>query len=443
MRQDRRISNRLLATGLSVFALGLLASGSRAFAEDPAEVVAPAIESRVDGENRVDGQVDNLRNLFEAASRNGLLQMRDDMAPASADSEAGSAERLLGPALDCTRLAPLTGGGRDGFATGLFAERATDDPDTAGLARTLADLIDPSYDGRLLEPDLRTAGDCGPSFLPWQVLADPGRDIGAGGEADLTAALALMNPLLRRPLGVQIAIRANLSGNARLMRRVSDTLIDGGLHGRAHHDRDPDHVLLDAMLLRSRDPVGARARLAWLAERDGPEQMTALDLMRTLDAAPAARSELKRLSDSPDAGVRLSAQQRLLATAIEEADIELVAEMVTSQNNLSEDDLSRERLAARLEEAIETGDPLTIVQALDVIDRLEAKGVRFTPELKAKVAARIARLSEDVAVAQADFAAASLPVSARPDRLSGPELNDYLGTLSDDMDAYREVLSRG
>lgn len=441
---------RISRLGLSVLALGLSAFSVAAFA-NPASPIENQNEVRKvalkdipsDVSQDVESQANNLRNLFEAAGRNGLVDFKNRKPTAEEKSDAIAKTQAAQPVADCMTLAPLFDGGQGAFGTGLFTELRIDWPENAVLAGTLADLIDPGYDGRALPLDLSRASECGPSFLPWQALADPSHVLGAKDEATLTGVLAKMDPNLRRQLGVQIALRAGLSGNLRLTRRISDTLIDAGLHGESHHDWDPEHILLDAILKMSRDPVGARSRLSWIAERDGPEQMVAIDLMRQIDAAPAARSELQRLSESPDQHVRLNAEQRLLATAIEDADIEYVAELVTSTNNLANDGPARARLAVRLDEAIDADDPLKVIQALNLIDRLETKGVEFSPALKAKADVRLqSMMSETVSVDAADFTS-SLPTTIALDHLSGPELVDYLGTLNSDMDAYREVLSRG
>lgn len=462
MRQKTHISKfslSVVALGLSAFSIGGFVSTASA-ANNPAspETLEAAdtasahpqpaqAQPLIVRSEDIDAQANNLRSLFEAAGRSGLVDLRNSDGSSDAESPArgaASVERTASsPVADCMTLSPLFDGGQGGFATGMFTELKTDWPENAVLAETLSALIDPGYDGRTLPLNLSSASDCGSSFLPWQALADPGHVLGAEDEGTLTSALAQMEPALRRQLGVQIATRAGLAGNMRLTRRISDTLIDADLHGQPHHDRDPEHILLDSILRMSRDPVGARARLSWIAERDGPEQLTAIDLMRQIDAAPAAHSELRRLADSPDHEVRLSAEQRLLANAIEDFDIELVAELVTTTNNLAGDAQSRARLAVRLEEAIDSDDALKAIHALDVIDRLEAKGVEFTPELKAKARERTAQIAADTrSVGAANFTS-SLPRANTPAQLSGPELVDYLGTLEIEMDAYQEVLSRG
>lgn len=443
MTERTRISH----FSLSVLALGLYAfSASASAANDPkpTEAATPIpVQAQPANTQDVEAQANNLRNLFEAAGRKGLVDLKPSDENAASSATAPTAPRVEVIEVNCMMLAPLFDGGQGGFATGLFTELRSDWPENKILAGTLADLIDPGYDGRTLPIDLSTASECGPSFLPWQTLANPAEPLSPADEGELTATLAKMVPALRRQIGVQIAIRAGLAGNMRLTRRVSDTLIDAGLHGQSHHDRDPEHLLLDSILKLSRDPIGARARLSWIAERDGPEQLTAIDLMRQIDAAPAAQSELERLADSPDEMVRLSAEQRLLANAIEDFDIALVSQLVTNENNLANDTQSRARLAARLEEAVVADDPIKAVQALDVMQRLELKGVDFTPELKAKAQARMVALTTGTQTAQSTDFTSSLPTTPAPADLNGPELIDYLGALGTDMDAYREVLSRG
>ncbi|GLQ24347.1 hypothetical protein GCM10007853_22210 [Algimonas ampicilliniresistens] len=428
----------ILTTCLSVFTLGLSSFddgsfGDAAFAaEDPAEI---------------SGQAKNLRNLFEVAGRNGLVNMRgrpgeNEVTAADATEPASVPEWTADPA-DCQTLTPLFGGGQGDFALGLFTELATDGTDRAALASALADLIDLSYSGQRLPVDLRNAAECGPSFLPWQALADPGRALGPADEATLAVWLGRMSPPLRRQLGVQIAIRAGMAGNIRLARRIADSLSDSGLHGQSRHDYDVEHVLLDAILKTARDPIGARARLAWVAERDGPEQLYAIDLMSKLDAAPAAKTALTRLSNSPDPVLRLSAQQRLLARAIEDSDIELVAELVTTRNNLTDDADSLARLTTRLEEAVGSNDPLKVVQALDVIERLDANGVVFDSELKSKAAERLKALAVGTIPVRATDFASTLAKTTAPEHMSGPALTDYLGELSSDLETFQEVLGRG
>lgn len=382
-----------------------------------------------------------LRDLLQAASRTGLVDLKGQSAQ---DEPAEDAPTLEIPVADCLAIAPLFDGGQDRFATGEFTELTRDWPETAALAGTLDVLLDPAYDGTPLPVDLRRSGECGSSFLPWQVLADPSRPLDAKTEASLTTALSHMKPSLRRMVGVQIAIRAGLENNIRLSRRVADTLTDAGLHGRAHHQRDMDHVLLDALLKMTRDPVGARARLSWIAERDGPEQFHAIDLLRNLDANGAARHELERLSDSADEAQRESAQIRLIATAIEDADIELVAEMVAATDMLGNDAASLASLNARLDQAVSDGDALKAVQALDVIERLRAKGVEFDAALLSKAARRLKALSHnpDEADASASYSS-ELSVRNRPKTVSAAALDDYLGSLSSDLATFEEVLNRG
>lgn len=438
-----KFSLSVFALGFSAFSMALV-PGSPAYATDDQDAVQKvALKDAPDSVSQdVKSQANNLRNMFEEAGRSGLVDLKfRDLT--DADKAVAAKLKPKKPVADCMTLSPLFDGGQGDFATGMFTELRIDWPENAVLAGTLADLIDPGYDGRKLPLDLSQASECGPSFLPWQALADPATVLDAKDETILTGALAKIDPNLRRQLGVQIAIRAGLAGNLRLTRRISDTLIDAELHGQSRHDRDPEHILLEAIMIMSSDPVGARSRLSWIAERDGPEQMAALDLMRKIDAAPAARSELQRLSESPDKDVRLSAEQRLLSAAIDDADIEYVAELVTLTNNLADDSDARARLAVRLEEAIDATDPLKAIQALDVIGRLDAKGVAFSPALKAKADARLTALTSGLVSADSTEFTSSLPKTKALDHLSGPELTDYLGTLNDDLSAYREVLSRG
>ena len=445
MRAEGSISPRITGISLSVLALGLLAFSTPVLAQesdaqdrvttnnDELEAVTP---------DEVRGQADRIRSLFEAAGRNGLVSLKDREGSSGQVGSPGTTTSAEDVA-DCMTLSPLFDGGQGSFATGHFVELATDRPETAALARTLSDLIDPGYDGRPVEVDLTQASDCGPSFLPWQVLSTPETVLDARTEAALTGSIAKLDENLQRLIGLRIATRAGLSGNTRLMRRVVDTLIDSDLHGQAHHDRDPEHVLLDAMLMASSNPVSARARLSWLAERDGPEQLIAIDLLREIDAAPVAQSELKRLSVSPDPYISHEAQHRLLAHAVEDADIAQLAQMVTVSNNLTDDEQSRARLSQRLSEMVDGDDVLKAIQALDVIDRMSSNGMQFPEALNEKLKARIAQLSSEMMAEAPTPQTVSLPEASSPQTLNGQGLSDYLGDLSEEMTTYQEVLNRG
>ena len=57
--------------------------------------------------------------------------------------------------------------------------------------------------------------------------------------------------------------------------------------------------------------------------------------------------------------------------------------------------------------------------------------------------ARIAELSGAVMRASAEAPTIELPSAQGPETFNGEGLTDYLGTLSDDMTTYQEVLNRG
>ena len=95
---------------------------------------------------------------------------------------------------------------------------------------------------------------------------------------------------------------------------------------------------------------------------------------------------------------------------------------------------------------IETGDVIAAIQAMDVMNRLELKGVEFDAGLKAKMEARVQGLIADTPMpkSKATETKDSEDIKAKvPDTLTGPELVDYIGSLSTEIDHYQEVLSRG
>ena len=447
MTRSAFISGLKRRLGLSVFALGLsafsaLSSATTAVADD--DPTAPAPEA-------VQAQADDLRQLFEAASRDGLVQLREK--PATLTGTTGrNPEQDRAPskpyspprgAADCMQLAPLFDGGQGGFEDGLFTELMTDAPDHAPLAETLAQLIDIAYDGEPVPVDLSSAGNCGSSFLPWQALAAPGKVLDAEMEARLATALGRFKPALRRQIGVHIAIRAGLSDNLRLSRRISDTLTDEGFHGTPRHDADIEHVLLDAILKIGRDPIGARARLEWVSDRDGPEQSIALDLLETLDASEVVQSDLTRMTDSPILDVAESAQKRLLANAIRDQDMGQLSTLLPAGDDLADDPASKSRLSETLTIAIMDDDPLKAIMALDLYKRLDENGIPFDAAFRATAAARLETLRTSSGPATAETFASTLPPSETPTELTGPEVTGYIGSISDDLSRYQEVLDRG
>jgi hypothetical protein len=69
--------------------------------------------------------------------------------------------------------------------------------------------------------------------------------------------------------------------------------------------------------------------------------------------------------------------------------------------------------------------------------------MQFPDALNEKVEARIAELSAAVMSASAEASTIELPAAESPETFNGEGLADYLGTLSDDMTTYQEVLNRG
>ncbi|GLQ21439.1 hypothetical protein ACFFUB_10580 [Algimonas porphyrae] len=410
--------------------LSALALGPSAFAGDK-------------DQQAFDTKVENLKNLLEVAGRSGLVEMKERPETAPLKSADGPATTSKDLSADCMALAPLFDGGQGDFAAGLYTEIAKDDAALAPLARSLADLTDPSYAGGELEVDLENAGLCGPTFLPWQVLATPGRVLNADTEAALSNALAEMDAPLRRTVGMQIAIRAGMADNHRLARRVADTLSDARLHNQARHDSQPENVLLEGILRVARDPVGARARLSWVADRDGPEQFHAIDMLRKMDAISENREELTRLSDSPDPVLRTHARERLLAQSVEDGEIAQLAAVLQHPQQLGDDDSLKRDLSARLITTLQTGSAMDAVLSLDLIDRLRSQGLTIDAQLSKAAADRITAMAR--ADSQTKTAEFTSPFNQRsaPDGLSGPDLETYLGELSEDLTTFQEVLARG
>lgn len=415
----------ILSASLSVFALG------------------PSAFAETDDQKAFDAKVEDLRSLLEVAGRSGLVEMSERPETAYVEPADGLVVTSKDLSADCLALAPLFDGGQGQFAEGLFVEIAKDNSEYTKLARTLATLTDPGYVEQPLEIDLKNAALCGPTFLPWQALANPGKELTADAEAALSIALSDMNVPLRQTVGLQIAIRAGVSDNMRLARRVADTLSDAGLHNQPRHDSQPENVLLEGMLRMRRDPVGARARLSWVADRDGPEQFMAIDLLRKLDALDDNRSDLVRLSESPDSVARTGARERLLSQSIEDGEITQLTAVLQSPQQLGDAGDLKDELSVRLIETLENGTAMDAVLTLDLIDRLRVQGLAIAPDLDAAVQARLALMAAPPSATNKAQFASTFEKRSAPDTLNGPDLDQYLGALSEDLTQFQEVLARG
>ncbi|MGB6228878.1 MAG: hypothetical protein WBF53_01960, partial [Litorimonas sp.] len=184
-------------------------------------------------------------------------------------------------------------------------------------------------------------------------------------------------------------------------------------------------------------------RLRWVADRDGPEQLLAIDLLETLDASAEAQATLTRMADSPDPVLRRTAHDRLIARAIRDGEMGQLNALLTVEDDLAGDPESLRALSDSLSASFASDDPLAAIHALDLFQRLDANGVGFDAELRSRAAARLDALSNPQGKMRTESFASTLSRTQKPVDMSGPAVNGYLGSVSDDLSEFRKVLDRG
>jgi len=219
----------------------------------------------------------DLRELLRAASEDGWVEFVPGEKNVKAPVQNNLIEMIAEPQ-DCSILA-----GYD--PNGLFSENPLDDRQINNLLPKLLEGI------ALSEAELQRVeglGKCGPEFATWEHLALSQMSPTAVPADTGIAGLYFQSMHIRRRAGVTLAIATGLTGDRASLRRYADMLQDAGLHNTKATQRDPRHILLDALLLESSDLNDAKQRYEWLSKSDGPEQIIALDRLSALGPGDVA-----------------------------------------------------------------------------------------------------------------------------------------------------------
>ena len=276
----------------------------------------------------------DLRDLLLAASEDGWIEFVPNTKTMNEGIPSVADKRSL-DASDCAAFA-----GSD--PNGLFIENPLAD-------RELNALLPKLLEGEsLTDVELNRfvgLGQCGSDFAIWEHLAVAQSDELQIDPEPAIAALYSHTVYIRERAGLTMAIAAGLSGDKATMRRFADMLQDAGLHGTPAFERDPRHILLDALLLEGHDPNGARQRYEWLSERDGSEQIIAIDRLTELGSSAIAAKSLDRMTEDLSFTDTSQLAELKLKAVFESGQILNVSKLLKS-GSLSAADFTNESLTA-------------------------------------------------------------------------------------------------
>lgn len=400
----------------------------------------------------------DLRKLLQAASDDGWVTLSStETESAQALSIEGvsinSPSRTSSPApgsiaADCEAFADLN-------PDGLYVESFADIGKDQQMAIVLTDLLVGRPVSETERKIFENISDCGETFEIWSYLAGWEDMQSPQTAAKLIAALNHHEPLIREKAGVTLAIRAGLSGNDSMMRRIADTLEDSELHGTAIWSRDPSHILLEALLLQTTNPAGSQGRLEWLAERDGPEQMIAIERLKSIGDNKMAEASLELLEGDFSATNRWAARELQLNAAFEARDLANIGEILDAMD--AEGQAVPTLMSSRLADLI-----LSSLEAESAVDQIAALNAyhNFKPRFESLPQDKAEALSRQVdAVFSRVFMSVESPNqalhNAQPQekavfsspaklrRFDSSGVETYLSQISKDVATARTVLSDG
>lgn len=384
-----------------------------------------------------DAMNSDLRDLLQAASEDGWIEFvpNEKTVEYPGQSVLDDAAARVG---DCPAFIGID-------PNGLFSENPLKD---RALNRLLPKLLEGMA---LTETQLgRFSGlaICGPEFATWEHLASSqvkGRAVSAD---TAIAALYSQNVHIRERAGLTLAIAAGLADDRASLRRFADMLEDAELHSTSATERDPRHIFLDALLLESRDPSGARQRYEWLSKNDGPEQILALDRLTVLGASKFASDSLDRLGQD----LSLTDPSRLaelkMRAALETGRLSDVSTLLRSGSIVLADvtDETKVTLVNMTRTALSGDDVSKQIAALDLYSRFASFYVDQDLETAAELAfdTIIGTVSEAEYIEGkdrvADFGKESLHELKK---VNSEDVSRFISDISKDLVDAERILSNG
>ncbi len=225
-------------------------------------------------------------------------------------------------------------------------------------------------------------------------------------------------------------------------------LEDAGLHGTLDLERDPRHILLDALLLENNDFEGARQRYEWLSESDGPEQIFALDRLTALGASVLAVEALERIGQDLSRDDRSQLTDLKLKAALRSSSLATVSELIQS-DSINVSDISEDHFAEfvkRTRVALSGDDINEKILALDIYNRFEAnfENEELEPLAKSALVSVLGKTSEKTTTESDNEATyfANRPALVRQ-TLSSDTAKNFISDISKDLIEAEKILSDG
>lgn len=379
----------------------------------------------------------DLRDLLQAASEDGWIEFVPDEKTIRTSPAAISNSRVV-KARDCSIL--------DGVdPNGLFDENPINNGELNGLLPKLLEGEHVTQDQLDLFSGLST---CGPMLAMWEHLAlsqVKGKTVPAD---EAIAALYFQSAYIRERAGVTLAIAAGLANDSASLRRFADMLQDARLHDTEATERDPRHILLDALLLESSDPTGARERYEWLTENGGPEQILALDRLTILGGNKFASESLDRLAQDLSLANPSHLVDRKMRAALESGELSDVSSILNSRL-INPTDLKSETLTLLVDHtrtALSGDNLIEKITALDLYSGFPNLYVDQDLEADATLAFEtiIGVGSDESNIVEKDRASVLVNASSLAlETTNSGTVSQFILDMSDDLMTAERILSNG
>lgn len=348
-------------------------------------MIATPVPAKSPEETAIEQKVEDLRNLLEMASKEGWVELKSRPA-VEAGPEIPEIETStpIASATDCAEfvaLMQLTDAPDSYLAQGFLAEAVASEEISEALGQSLSVLMGERWhNDRTVateaEPqlDFSAAGSCDPSLQVWQVLANPPAALPTRNEGHFLRSFNQLPHSLRERVGIEIALKAADRYDFRGAQRLADTLGDSGLQGTAYWISSPRHILLQARLVQTAQPARSADYLRYLADRDGPEQLAAIDALWALDQQTSVAPALERMVAGTDQASRRRALQRQAVDAVRNRSLfdaaAIIEDLINSGGTLPDGLIVG--LGDQLATAMDSSEPQRRIEALDAFMRIEA-----------------------------------------------------------------------
>lgn len=379
----------------------------------------------------------DLRELLQAASEDGWIEFVPDERTLKVSPQSVPIIPAL-TARDCSIF--------DGVdLNGLFDENPIGNRELNSLLPKLLEGVKVTNDQLDLFSGLST---CGPEFSVWEYLAASQTKGKAVAADKAISALYFQSVYIRERAGLTLAIAAGLADDRASLRRFADMLQDAGLHNTKATERDPRHVLLDALLLERLDPSGARQRYEWLTENGGPEQILALERLTILGDEKFATATLDRLAQDLSQNNPSYLANLKVKAALEGGELSDVSPILKS-GLLNKTDVTNDTQALLVEHtrtALSGNNLIEKIAALDLYSGFPYLYVDQDLEAEADLAFKtiIGAGSEESNITEKEQTTVSVNASSPAmNATNSGTVSQFISDISDDLMTAERILSNG